>query len=88
VSKQLDLPPSSTAPLYGLEVQIQSRSSQHCCSNDGIAVIGFAAGPHAAKLTCMGCGAHRGWLSNQTAERIEEIIAKFGRPTEPIVLRR
>jgi hypothetical protein len=88
MSTQLDPLPSSTAPLHGLEVVIQSTTARPCCSRCGIAIIGYAAGPHAASLTCAHRGQHRGWLSKRTAGKIEEIVQQFGRPTEPIVLRR
>ena len=90
MSKQLDLLPSSAALLHGLEVVIQSTMARPCCRQSARCVLGLGAsnGMHAANLTCASCGAHRGWLSKQTAQQIEAIIEKFGRPTEPIVLRR
>ena len=48
------------------------------------AVIGSSAGPHAARLNCLKCGSHMGWLSNEAHRFICEVIAKCGRPTEPI----
>ena len=43
---------------------------------------------HAASLVCAECGTHRGWLSHESHRFLTEIVDKFGRPTEPIVLRR
>lgn len=48
------------------------------------AVIGSSAGPHAAGLHCLKCGRHIGWLSNESYRFIAKVIAKCGRPTEPI----
>jgi hypothetical protein len=83
---QLELLPDGASPLLGLKVKIERAKA--CCANPDIATIGRGAGPHAAKLTCESCGAHRGWLSKETASAIEAIIKKFGSPTEPIVFRR
>jgi hypothetical protein len=86
MAEQLEMLP--TGPLFGLEVAIESKTARPCCEHGDLAVIGHAAGPHAAKLTCASCGQHRGWLSKHTAEKIEKIIKQFGVPTEPIILRR
>jgi hypothetical protein len=88
MNRQIELLPSSTAPLHGIEVKIESTTARPCCSDNNIAILGYAAGPHAASLMCAHCGRHRGWLSKQTAGKIEAIIEKFGRPAEPIILRR
>jgi hypothetical protein len=40
------------------------------------------------QLHCVGCGASRGRLGPRTTDFIVEIINTFGRPTEPITLRR
>ena len=85
MTKQLEMLP--TAPLHGIEVTIESKTARPCCAQNGF-VLGHGNGVHAASITCVHCGAHRGWLSKQTAQQIEAIIEKFGRPTEPIVLRR
>jgi hypothetical protein len=34
------------------------------------------------------CDSHRGWISHCTYDFIAQIVAKFGRPTVPIVIRR
>jgi len=36
----------------------------------------------------VGCNRRRGWLSKTTATWIEKVIAHFGAPTTPIVLRK
>jgi hypothetical protein len=86
-TQQLDLIPSSTHPLLGLQVKIETHAKP-CCSEGAIAVIGLGAGPHHSRLICESCGQHRGWLSRETAGKIEDIIKQFGRPTEPIIIRR
>jgi hypothetical protein len=83
---QLELLADSASPPFGLQVKIER--SKDCCAQAGIATIGCSAGPHFAELRCAACGAHRGWLSKSTAQWIEEVINKFGAPTEPIVVRR
>jgi hypothetical protein len=78
----------ATAPstgIVGLIVVPPSRCPS--CSSPN-ATIGSSAGPHAARLTCIGCGRHRGWLSAESFGFIAEIANKFGRPTTPIVIRR
>jgi hypothetical protein len=90
MSKQFEIFPSSTSMLYGVEVKIESTTARPCCSRSGIAVLGYSAGNgmHAASITCSNCGQHRGWLSRETARQVEEVIQRFGRPSEPIIIRR
>jgi hypothetical protein len=75
------------APLVGLRVRMDRPVDRNrpCCRN--ICTIGPAKGPHAGELICADCGQHRGWISNATARWIESVIAHFGRPTTPIVVR-
>ena len=47
----------------------------------------YRKGPHAASLICATCGVHCGWLSHVTHKFLTETINRFGRPTEPIVIR-
>jgi hypothetical protein len=74
--------------LIGLKVQLDRPVDRKrpCCRN--ICTIGAAKGPHAGELTCAACGQHRGWLSKSTARWIESVIARFGAPTTPIVVRK
>jgi hypothetical protein len=88
-SAQLDLfrqavplPPHD--PSHGLSVQMLSAC--HCGAT--LAATGPGGGPHAASLHCEGCGVHRGWVSHATHRFLIELINKFGKPTEPIILRR
>jgi hypothetical protein len=57
------------------------------CSHD-ILITGPGKEPHRASLTCVRCGRHCGWLSAESAAFISEIIEHFGRPTEPIEVRK
>jgi hypothetical protein len=60
------------------------------CRNCGYdtAIIGSSAGPHYARLNCAGCECHRGWLSGETFNFLSDVIDNFGRPTEPVEVRR
>jgi hypothetical protein len=81
---QLDLfvsLPELRGPLTGLAVRLP----EHCCCGSDVARIGPPAGPHLAELRCEH---HRGWLPRQAHQFLIELINKFGRPTEPIVIRR
>jgi hypothetical protein len=57
-----------------------------CCRN--ICIISAGKGLHAGALNCADCGQHRGWLTKTTAQWIETVIARFGAPTTPIVVRK
>ena len=52
------------------------------------AAIGAGRGPHLASLRCTACDAHRGWLGHQTHSFLTRIVNQFGRPPEPIAIRR
>jgi hypothetical protein len=86
---QLDLFRQPVTPLpprdrtHGLVV----RPPQPCRNGCDLAVFGEGKGPHAASLICAECGAHRGWVSHATHKFLTEIVNRFGRPTEPIVIR-
>lgn len=74
--------------LVGLRVKLDRPVDRErpCCLN--VCTIGAARGPHAGELICAGCGRHRGWLSNATAQWIEHVATRFGAPTTPIVVRK
>jgi hypothetical protein len=78
----LPLPPRDRT--YGLTVQLPKL----CRCRGQFASISTGGGPHAASLICCKCGVQRGWVSHATHKFLTEIVNKFGRPTEPIVLRR
>ena len=76
------------APLVGLRVRLDRPVDRDrpCCRN--FCTIGPAEGSHAGELVCADCGQHRGWISNATANWIKNVIARFGAPITPIMVRR
>ncbi len=76
--------PAPTDPLHGLSVRLPTA----CRCYSELAVIGPGKSPHAASLHCCECETHRGWIGHQTHKFLTETINQFGRPTEPIILRR
>jgi hypothetical protein len=74
--------------LIGLKVRLDRPVDRDhpCCNN--VCIISAGKGPHAGELHCADCGQHRGWLSKPTAQWIESVIARFGAPTTPIIVRR
>ena len=54
---------------------------------DLVAIIGPGKPPHSASLLCRSCGLHRGWVSRANCTFLNEVINKFGAPSEPIVFR-
>jgi hypothetical protein len=88
-SRQLDLfLAEPQTPLAGLRVKMDRPvdRAEPCCSN--FCTIGPAKRPYAGELICADCGQHRGWISNDTADWIESVIARFGTPTTPITVRK
>ena len=75
-------------PLVGLRIRMDRPADRNrpCCRN--FCTIGPAKETHAGELICADCGQHRGWISNATACWIESVIARFGAPTTPIMVRR
>jgi hypothetical protein len=75
---------ASTDSLLGPTVQ----PDDACVCGEQRAVLKTGKPPHAASLVCVSCGHFRGWLPNQAASFIENIINKHSRPTEAIAHRR
>jgi hypothetical protein len=50
-------------------------------------VIGPGKAMHAGSLRCHDCDRHNGWLDRVTADFLMELVANFGRPTEPVRIR-
>ena len=71
-------------PLCGLLVILPDACR---CGHD-VAQIGEPRGPHLAELRCAHCEQHRGWLPREAHTFLTEVVQKFGRPTEPIAIRR
>jgi len=71
-------------PLIGLVVTLPDT-----CSTCGhlVAIVGPGKPPHFASLLCRSCEMHRGWVSHANCTFLNEIVNKFGKPNEPIVLR-
>jgi hypothetical protein len=86
VNAELDLFGAATPadPLAGLAVKLPDT-----CGKCGqlVAIVGPGKPPHCASLLCRSCGAFRGWISRANYTFLNEIINKFGVPTEPIVFR-
>ena len=76
--------PEERGPLFGLAVKLPDT----CRCNSDVVRIGAPCGPHLAELRCSHCERHRGWLPREAHKFITEIISNFGRPTEPIAIRR
>jgi hypothetical protein len=74
--------------LVGLQVRLARPIDleRPCCCN--ICTIFPGKAQHAGELRCTDCGQHRGWLSKPTAQWIAAVVAKFGAPTTPIVMRK
>jgi hypothetical protein len=87
MNERLDLFPETVPPadpLYGLAVRLPDA----CSCGHNVARIGPPAGPHLAELRCARCEQHRGWLPRPAHQFLTETVSKFGRPTEPIAIRR
>jgi hypothetical protein len=69
----------------GLTVRHQQRPCPECRSIDSI--IGAGDDQHCGEMICVRCDKHRGWISQRTHEFIVGLLHRFGRPTEPILLR-
>jgi hypothetical protein len=84
MNAQLDM---INGDLVGLEIKLNRPVDRErpCCRN--VCTIGAARGPHAGELICTDCGQRRGWLSQSTAQWIREVVARFGAPRTPIIIR-
>ena len=78
----------STNSIVGLSVRIERviKCSHSNCRK--VAVIGSSNAMHHGSLRCEQCGKHLGWLSKQSYDFITETQRLFGRPTDPIVVRK
>src|SRR5262249_33110891 len=83
---QLDLfgPPTSADPLLRLAVKLPNTCSK--CA-DLLSIIGPGKPPDSASLLCRSCGLHRGSVSRANYTFLNEVINKFGAPSEPTILR-
>jgi hypothetical protein len=71
--------------LVGLRVKLDRPVDRErpCCRN--LVVVGPGKGPYAGEFVCDDCGQRRGWLSQQTAQWIESVMARFGAPSTIVV---
>ena len=60
------------------------RLDRHCCCGGKIAVI--VEGAQLAALHCQECRQFRQWIEPEVFRFLVELIATFGRPTEPITV--
>jgi hypothetical protein len=74
---------TNSDPLLGLQVRIDH--NDHC--HDDVAELHPGTHQHAYALRCAVCGRHRGWLPRASVPFLEKVLASFGKPTTPIVLR-
>jgi hypothetical protein len=58
-----------------------------CCTKNRLGKIAPGIGSQGANLVCSNCGAHRGYLSQEIATQISDIVSKFGPLDAPIILR-
>jgi hypothetical protein len=84
--RQLDLfvAEAPAGPLDGLAVRLPDR----CRCGRHVAQIARGVGPHLAALECVHCRMFRGWLPREAHRFLTELVNKFGRPIEPIAIRR
>ena len=69
-------------PLAGLRVLLPDE----CTCGATLVEIEPGRGSHRVGLRC-GCGHHRGWISARSHEFLTSVVALFGRPVDPIVVR-
>jgi hypothetical protein len=79
----LGLTAPSSNPLIGLRVTVPVPC--RCGGREG--VVGSSRAMHAGALHCASCQRFMRWLPTTTLTFISETVARFGAPTEPIVLR-
>ena len=72
--------PKPYASIGGITVHLD----RHCRCGATIAVIVEGRGPHAGALQCPRCDVFRQWLPRKICEFLGELVARNGRPTEPI----
>lgn len=77
-----------TADLTGLPIKLARTIDRPCAEcGERAVIIDAGAGSHAAALRCACCGRHRGWLPTTVADFLTALVERFGRPSEPVVIR-
>jgi hypothetical protein len=67
----------------GLEVELPST----CQCGAHTAAVCSGTEPYPGELKCSKCGRHRGWVSDKTFRFLSGTIDRFGKPTEPVIVR-
>lgn len=76
------------ADIIGLSIKLARTIDGPCAVCGETAVtVGSSGGPHSASLRCASCERHRGWLPKTVADFLTDLVVRFGRPTEPIIVR-
>jgi hypothetical protein len=69
-----------------VRIERDIRCSRSNCRK--LTVIAPGNAMHHGSLRCEQCGKHLGWLSKQSYDFVAETQRLFGRPTDPIVVRK
>jgi hypothetical protein len=81
---QPDMFGSAVAPSTSiLDLAVEMPDACDTCGSR-LAVTQSSRGPHFGRYTCASCRAHRRWMSAATYRYLTTIVARFGRPHEPI----
>jgi hypothetical protein len=77
---------ANLAPILGLHVELSRAKWRGDCAGCGsqVAVVGERACPHAARVSCVECGRHRGWLPRAVVYGLLRDVEHHGRPTTVI----
>jgi hypothetical protein len=75
-------------PLEGLTVKVGPGRGCRKCKTEILVISRIDVGPHAAELACPRCHWNCDWLSKEAVAFVASIVAKFGCPNGPIILRR
>ncbi len=84
MSAQLTLFGSTVSSTSVLRLEV--KLPRTCWCGAAVTILGSSAGPHHARLECIRCGVHRGWLSRDSYQFIVAVVDKFGRPDQPIAV--
>ncbi len=71
----------SAGLIDGLEVRLE-RPCRRC--GERVTIVVEGRGPHSAALQCARCDRFRQWLARECCTFLAEVVARFGRPTEPV----
>jgi hypothetical protein len=84
LARQPDMFGGAVAPSTSiLDLAVEMPDACDTCGSR-LAVTQSSRGPHFGHYICAGCRAHRRWMSAATYRYRTTIVARFGRPHEPI----